>query len=131
MSDTLSASQHAAKNYGGSASDSSLSAGELRRRYNVKDNKQNWAATSAPGVQVGDDGGSMMVVGLVAVMLVIAIVAFYFEVEKLEDMFPILNPWCGACWPLKVQTVVLVEAQVLSGTSRTGILLAAIHPFRW
>ena len=79
MSDTLSASQHAAKNYGGSASDSSLSAGELRRRYNVKDNKQNWAATSAPGVQVGDDGGSMMVVGLVAVMLVIAIVAFLFR----------------------------------------------------
>ena len=63
------------KNYGGSASDSSLSAGELRR-YNVKDNNKNWAATSAPGVKVGDDGGSMMVVGLVAVMLVIAVVAF-------------------------------------------------------
>ena len=56
--------------------DSSLSAGELRRRYNVKDNNKTWAATSAPGVKVGDDGGSMMVVGLVAVMLVIAVVAF-------------------------------------------------------
>ena len=89
MSDTLSASQHAAKNYGGSASDSSLSAGELRRRYNVKDNNKNWAATSAPGVKVGDDGGSMMVVGLVAVMLVIAVVAFLLEVEKVEDMLAI------------------------------------------
>ena len=76
MSDTLSASQHAAKNYGGSAPDSSLSAGELRRRYSVKDNKQNWAASSAPGAPVGNDGGSMMVVGLVAFLLIIAIVAF-------------------------------------------------------
>eukprot|EP00943_MAST-04B_sp_MAST-4B-sp1_P005201 g5201.t1 len=77
MSDTLSASQHAAKNYGGAASDSSLSAAELRRRHGVRDNKKDWAQHAAPGVSSGGDDGNVMILGLVALILLIAVVAFF------------------------------------------------------
>ena len=77
MSDTLSASQHAAKNYGGSASDSSLSASELRRRHGVRNNNKDWAHKAAPGVSVNGDDGSTMIIGVVALILFIAVVAFF------------------------------------------------------
>ena len=77
--DRKSASEHAAINYGGSTSDSSLSASELRRRHGVRDNKRQWANTAAPGVSTGDGDGGVVMVAIVAVVFVIAIVAYFMR----------------------------------------------------
>ena len=77
--DRKSASEHAAKNFGGSASDSSLSASELRRRHGVRDNNREWAHAPAPGVSSGDGDGGVVMVAIVGVVFVVAIVAYFMR----------------------------------------------------
>ena len=79
MSDHLSASQHAAKNLGGSMSDSSLSAGELRRRHGVRDNSKNWGERAAPGVQGAGGDSSGTVVALLGFLVLVVVVAYFLR----------------------------------------------------
>ena len=79
MSDHLSASQHAAKNYGGSASDSSLSAGELRRRHGVRDNSKDWGSRAAPGVPTGDSDSSGTVIAVLGLLFLVVIIAYFLR----------------------------------------------------
>ena len=79
MSDDLSASQHAAKNLGGSMSDSSLSAGELRRRHGVRDNPKDWGERAAPGVRGADGDSSGTVVALLGFLVLVVVVAYFLR----------------------------------------------------